>query len=79
MMRTTHGTTMSPRMERLWRYLRHERKIPLTDFSTDNDVERNYHRLQAALDAVPDDGTADALRRDIASIMRRRPTARVHR
>lgn len=78
-MKTTKGATMSPRMERLWRYIKHERKIPLSDFSTDRCVERVYPQLEAALDAIPDDGSVEneRLRRDLRTIMRRRPSARV--
>lgn len=78
MMRTQHGATMSPRMERLWRYLRFERKIPMHDFSTDQCVERNFAALEAALAAVTGDTPQDdELRRDIRAIMRRRPCSRV--
>lgn len=80
-MKTSHGAVMSPRMERLWRYLKQERKIPLSDFSTDQCVERVYSQLEAALEAIPDDGTPEneMLYRDVRNIMRRRPAARYWR
>ena len=72
-MKTTKGATMSPRMERLWRYIKHERRIPLSDFSTDAQVERVYKQLKAAYEAAP----TDELKRDLRCIMRRRPQNRV--
>ena len=76
--KTTQGATMSPRMSRLWTYLRIDCKIHLTDFSTDQGVEREIGKLQAALDAVQGDSLdAENLRRDIRAIMRRRPANRI--
>lgn len=81
MMRTTHGAVMSPRMERLWRYIKIERKIQLHDHSTDQCIERVFPQLEKALAAIPDDGAVDSeeLRRDLQCLMRRRPSARVSR
>ncbi len=76
--RTSHGATMSPRMERLWIYIRDVRQISLADFSTDECVERVIGALQSAHDAVSGDSHQDEeLRRDLRAIMRRRPHDRV--
>lgn len=45
-MKTTHGAEMSPRMARLWTFMR-EQKIPLSDWSTDEAVERCQDQLRA--------------------------------
>lgn len=82
MMKTQHGVKMSPRMERLWRYIREERKISLTDFSTDQCVERELPRLREAMANLEKRQTAKPstetrhMMLDLAAIMRRLPSAR---
>ena len=83
MKRTSHGAVMSPRMERLWRYVQDERRISLHDFSTDACVERVQKALR--------EGEAELVRRsekalgdrdlrhllaDYRAIMNRRPHER---
>lgn len=72
-MKTSHGAIMSPRMAKLWKYIKAERKIPLSDFSTDQSVKRCLPQLQAALDATQD----AEIQADIKTLMRRVPSARV--
>jgi hypothetical protein len=60
-------------MERLWAYIQDVRKIPLSDFSTDECVERVYKQLEAALAAAP----TKELAGDLECIMNRRPRNRV--
>lgn len=71
--KTSHGAVMSPRMSRLWTYIRVTRGISLSDFSTDQCVERVFGQLEAAYEAAP----SEEIRRDLANIMRRRPANRV--
>lgn len=71
---TSHGVEMSPRMSRLWTYIRIERGISLTDFSTDQCVERVATQLEVARDQAP----TDELKRDIDCLLRRRPSTRVN-
>ena len=73
-MKTKHGATMSPRMERLWYYIRSVRKIRLHDHSTDRCVARVMPELRAALEEAPD---VPGLKADLRAIMRRTPCARV--
>lgn len=84
MMKTQHGVQMSPRKERLWRFIREECRINLTDFSTDEDVERAQASLQAGeaklmarVEQDPDNRDLVNLLGDYQNIMNRRPQARV--
>ena len=88
-MLTVKHAVMSPRMERLWRYIREERGIQsLNDWSTDEGVERDQARLRAGEKVLEERLNAAHLRdhydRDLAnllldyrSIMNRRPHGRV--
>jgi len=91
MMLTAHRVLMSPRMERVQRYLRHHCKISISDWSTDMTVWSVLPQLQAAADYVTAmiAGTApqppgeaytvlemEAMAADIAAIMRRVPANR---
>jgi hypothetical protein len=69
-MLTQHGAVMSPRMARMWTFLRAE-GIPLTDFSTDSSVEACITKLTVAL------AHATELAADIENLTKRRPSARV--
>lgn len=82
---TQHNVKMSPRMERLWKYIREERGISLTDFSTDECVERvqdqlllGLKELEARVSASRGDRDRDLenLLVDYRTIMNRRPHAR---
>ena len=82
-MRTQHGVEMSPRMERLWRFIREERRIDLTDFSTDECVERVQAALRVGEKVLLARVAADAHSKDLRDlledyrrIMNRRPRAR---
>lgn len=80
--KTSHGATMSPRLSRLYTWLQ-ANKVQLTDFSTDNCVERELARLTTlateldALRAASPLKYLDDLAADLACLMRRRPSARV--
>lgn len=87
--RTTHGAVMSPRLSRLYTWL-DDNRIGLTDFSTDQCVERVLPRLRKLADelqaeiharSVHPTATVPAylvhLAADLAAIMRRLPSARV--
>ena len=80
---TTKGATMSPRMERLWTFIR-EREICLTDWSTDEHVEREQASLREGeralvtrAAAAPEDRDLQNLLVDYRAIMNRRPHGRV--
>lgn len=83
-MLTTHGAKMSPRMERLWTYLREERGIDtLNDWATDECVEGEQERLRAAVAdleervaAAPGDRDLAHLLDDVRTIANRRPHER---
>lgn len=76
---------MSPRQERLWQFL--ERiGVPLSDWSTDEDVERclpHLRKAQVVLDRLPEGvlsgANLSALKRDVDALMRRVPSNRVQR
>jgi len=70
---TSTGAVMSPRMAKLWAYIRDERKIALYDFSTDSSISRVLPQLQAALDSTED----PEIRGDLTTLMRRVPSARI--
>ena len=82
---TAHGAKMSPRMSRLWTFLRVERGLEgrFHDWSTDEDVERLQAELREAeavmvarCAAAPDDKTLSDLLRDLRVIAERRPHER---
>ena len=84
-MTTRHGVQMSPRMERVWKFIREERKISLTDFSTDDCVEAVQGALRegekilvARLAKDPGNTDLQVLLVDYRTIMNRRPQERVH-
>ena len=83
---TPHGVPMSARACRLYGYLNHN-GCCLTTFSTDDHVESQVKKIQAAKEAAEvylmeeeDPGMVDILStliRDIDTILGRRPSARV--
>ncbi len=82
-MKTQHGATMSHRMERLWRFIKEEREINLSDWSTDDCVERELEKLTAAAAELQKrlannsgDKNLRDLADDLASIIGRRPKNR---
>lgn len=80
--RTAHGATCSPRLSRLYTWL-NANGSSLSDFSTDNCVERDMRRLvqlRDELDALRAAAPAkylDDLAADLANLMRRTPAARL--
>lgn len=83
-MTTRKGAVMSSRMERLWRFIREERGIDLTDWSTDSDVEREQAALREGervladrLARAPEDRDLQNLLVDYQTIANRRPHERV--
>ncbi len=79
---TRKGATMSPRMERLWTFMR-GRRIGLDDWSTDECVEREQKALKAGEEELisilaksPDDRDLQHLLIDYRTIMNRRPHER---
>lgn len=85
MRHTQHGVLMSPRQERLWQFLERV-AVPLSDWSTDEDVERclpSLRKARVVLDRLPEGALSDAdlraLKRDVDALTRRVPTNRVRR
>lgn len=84
-MNTVKGVKMSPRMERLWKFIREERGINLRDFSTDEDVERQQDALRDGEEVLvrriaatmPPSRELEELLLDYRTIMNRRPHGRV--
>lgn len=85
-MLTYFHVKMSPRMERLWSYIRDVEKISLHTMSTDRCVENSLPELRQAMKklvdrlAVEEDPvrrtSLEMLRADLHCIMRRRPANR---
>lgn len=82
---TQKGHKMSPRMERLWRYIQDELGLPLNDWSTDQCVENEQVRLKAGEEKLvrqiaatqPPSLDLEHLLIDYRVIMNRRPSARM--
>ena len=86
--KTTHGATMSPRLSRLYTWLQ-ANGVSLTEFSTDNCVQRwmpQLERLRDELDELIAHENEHSphpnkhlrhLATDLGAIMRRVPSARV--
>lgn len=89
--RTAHGATASPRMARLYWFLR-DNGIAVSDWATDQNVEQEIGKLETLLNWLKGAMLAEALgelaelrgpailitlREDLENVMRRRPSARV--
>src|SRR5690348_10728853 len=79
---TAHGAVCSDRLSRLYTWFA-ANYVNLSDFSTDNCVAREMHKLvnlQRALESLRANSPArylDDLASDLAAIMRRTPESRV--
>jgi hypothetical protein len=80
--KTAHGAICSPRLSRLYTWLNNN-GVSISDFSTDQCVERNLKTLLtlgAALDRLRETASArylDDLAADLGNLLRRRPSMRV--